>query len=95
MAAANCSLVRLADFLSQCSKFFSAPNGSKPPPQQTKLSFATKASAKPKKPAAAEDEVGPEATSASSESAQVDETKDADVKVEAIAEKGMKGRPDL
>jgi hypothetical protein len=40
---------------SNCSKFFGQPNGAaKPPPQQTKLSFATKA--KPEKEEESEDE---------------------------------------
>lgn len=32
-----------------CSKFFTKPNGSKPTPQQTTLSFATKSADKPQK----------------------------------------------
>lgn len=32
-----------------CSKFFTKPNGTKPAPQQTKLSFASKSADKPQK----------------------------------------------
>lgn len=43
----NIQLTRLC----YCRKFFSAPGAAKPPPQQTKLSFATKATGKVEKKA--------------------------------------------